>query len=104
MKAIGGAAIAAIIVASTLSGAALAQEARITVHPTVWSDSGEMEALHTKVRRMAREMCKVPGASFRSITSCIDETESAAMLRSGNAALIAHYQDCRQARARRSSH
>lgn len=104
MKTIGGAALAAIIVVSTLSGASLAQEARITVQPAVWSDSKEMEVLHSKIRRMAREMCKVPGADLKSITACINETESAAMLESGKPALIAHYQDCKQARALRASH
>lgn len=102
MKAIGGAAIAAIIVGSTLSSAALAQEARITVQPAVWSDSRDMEALHSKIRRMAREMCKVPGADVRRIAACIEETESTAMMQSGKPALIAHYQECKEARARRS--
>ena len=99
MKVIAVAAIAAILIGSATPGVAFASDTRITVQPAVWSSAKEMEALHSKIRRMAREMCRVPGADLRSVAACIEETESATMMQSGMPVLISHYQDCKQARA-----
>lgn len=102
MKVIVTAAFGVLLAASGFSSTASANEARFMVQPAVFSSAKGMEALHRKIRRMAREMCKVPGASRRSVMECISETENLAMMESNKPALIAHYQECNQARASRA--
>ena len=94
MKAYGGAALAAAIVVSIMSGSAQARETRITMKNIDWSNPEQVESLHKAVYRAAVDICTVPNVRRNDINECIALTIQAAMAESGQAQLLSHYENC----------